>query len=290
MGIIVGDSRFSQLRMRRLVLWPLAALIILAVIGFIHPRSNEGTMLAAAAYVLYAFLFVAALVACRSAGITPAEIVGSPPGDAQPWLMMALLAPLLITFSAMCLVVAIYVAARISPGLAMKQLAELDEPNLLEGLGTTVRILLVFNLVVVAPAVEEFVFRGMLLRRWVAVRGFWSGLLSSSAVFAVLHPHDLIGSFVFATVAGIVYLWSGSLLMPMVLHMFNNGVVAVAILADESSPTKPTTLAELQDNLAVPVLALLVIGVWIAWLVRPLVQEVRDQMRVAAPGSESLRS
>jgi len=87
---------------------------------------------------------------------------------------------------------------------------------------------------VVAPVVEELVFRGMLQRQ---VRG-WLGRLPAALVvalpFAIIHPQGLLGVPVLLAIAVPLSLareWRGSLVAPMVAHAVNNAAATTLILA-----------------------------------------------------------
>jgi membrane protease YdiL (CAAX protease family) len=95
---------------------------------------------------------------------------------------------------------------------------------------------------VVAPVVEEIMFRGVLFRhlRELTCRlgGGWSFLLSATGVsflFAVVHPQGLVAVPVLMSLAygfALAREWRGSLLPGMVAHGLNNGLVmTVALLA-----------------------------------------------------------
>jgi len=77
------------------------------------------------------------------------------------------------------------------------------------------------TLVLLAPIVEEILFRGILFNYWSAKFGITKGLLFSSALFAALHYHA-IGLFVFALIACELYVKTRSLRLPVLFHMLNN--------------------------------------------------------------------
>lgn len=86
---------------------------------------------------------------------------------------------------------------------------------------------------VVAPVVEELVFRGMLQRQ---VRG-WVGRVPAALVvalpFAIIHPQGLLGVPVLLAIAVPLSLareWRGSLVAPMVAHAVNNAAATTLIL------------------------------------------------------------
>jgi uncharacterized protein len=120
------------------------------------------------------------------------------------------------------------------------------------------------SFVVVAPIVEEFFFRGLLLTRWSLKWGTTRGILASAAVFALLHP-DIIGKFFFGYVMSVLYLQTRSLYIPMSVHIANNGIAwlleGIEIL--RRAPNSPPPLAEFQSGWWVGVLAAGLITPWV---------------------------
>lgn len=101
-------------------------------------------------------------------------------------------------------------------------------------------VLAVVVAVVLAPLVEELLFRGLL---HVAVRrrlGPWPGALVSGTVFTLFHPEvllsqpiALVGLFALSLVLARSLERTGSLVVPIVAHaVFNGSSVALALVAD----------------------------------------------------------
>lgn len=93
---------------------------------------------------------------------------------------------------------------------------------------------------VIAPIVEEIMFRGVLYRHLrevtrgagVVVSVGFSALVGG-AVFALLHPQGLLAAPALGIVAvglAVAREWRGSLVAPMVLHGINNGVVVLLMV------------------------------------------------------------
>jgi len=87
-----------------------------------------------------------------------------------------------------------------------------------------------FSAVLWAPVVEETLFRGALHRYlpgWLRVPG---RVLSTAAIFGMIHPYSPAG-LVEVGLGGIVFgllrEWRGSLVAPMVGHFLHNGTIAV---------------------------------------------------------------
>lgn len=93
---------------------------------------------------------------------------------------------------------------------------------------------------VVAPIVEELMFRGLLYRHLrdatakirIAVSVLISGSVSS-LVFAIIHPQGIFGVPVLMSLAFAFCLareWRGSIVAPMTMHAINNGSVTLMLL------------------------------------------------------------
>ncbi len=86
--------------------------------------------------------------------------------------------------------------------------------------------LLLLLAVVVAPFVEEALFRGILLPALMKKMGTGTAVVVSSFIFAAIHQHlpSLAPLFILAVVLSILYIHSGSLWGPIALHALFNGV------------------------------------------------------------------
>lgn len=82
------------------------------------------------------------------------------------------------------------------------------------------------TIVLIAPIVEEFFVRGILLTRWTVKWGVVRAVIFSSAIFALLH-NNIIGMFCFACVLAIFYIRTKSLFVPMSIHITNNSIAWV---------------------------------------------------------------
>ena len=82
--------------------------------------------------------------------------------------------------------------------------------------------------VIVAPVVEELLFRGMIFSRWANKWGVKRAIIFSSLLFGVLHVEGTLGAFVFGVVMALLYLRTRTLLIPIACHMLNNAI-AVAL-------------------------------------------------------------
>ncbi len=87
----------------------------------------------------------------------------------------------------------------------------------------------VFASVIVAPVVEEVLFRGFLFQGLTNRFGVWIGVLGSAAVFALAHYYAVDGILTVAAlgvVNALLYRLTGSLVSSIALHAMYNAVVA----------------------------------------------------------------
>lgn len=85
----------------------------------------------------------------------------------------------------------------------------------------------IFAITILGPIVEEFVFRGVFLHRFMKKTSMWGGILISSILFGVLHA-DMIGAFLFGIIACLLYLRTGNLLLPILMHILNNILAVIS--------------------------------------------------------------
>ncbi len=115
----------------------------------------------------------------------------------------------------------------------MKTTEESAEAMIMAFVSQTEWIALVINLFMIAfiPAIgEELVFRGILQRKL----GQWFGnphvaIFVSAVIFSAIHMQffGFLPRLFLGILLGYMFLWSGSILLPMVAHFINNGLAVV---------------------------------------------------------------
>jgi len=87
---------------------------------------------------------------------------------------------------------------------------------------------------IVAPAAEEIMFRGILLPLLMKRLGTGPAVILSALLFAMIHLHvpSFFPLFVLATGLALAYIYTGSLWVPIVMHALFNGInLAILLLA-----------------------------------------------------------
>lgn len=95
----------------------------------------------------------------------------------------------------------------------------------------------VVMIVVMAPLFEEVLCRGILIDSARAKWGTTGAWLLSSLVFGLLHfyPAAVVNAFVIGLIFGFIYIKTGSLWVPILLHAFNNGVAYLSMVSSGRS-------------------------------------------------------
>ena len=115
------------------------------------------------------------------------------------------------------------------------------------------------TIVLIAPVMEEFFIRGILLTRWTVKWDVTRAILTSSIVFGLLHA-NIIGGFCFACVMAIFYIRTKSLFIPISLHILNNlsAWIMEYITMDLDTSASYETISEFQESWWIGLIALVI--------------------------------
>lgn len=127
---------------------------------------------------------------------------------------------------ALLLVLPCFVLSHSAIGLLPENSASQNWEELEKEIATT-PLIIVLAFVSVFPAVgEELFFRGFIGRGLISRYGIVSGVITTSLLFALVHlnPMQIVTAFLLGIVIHIVYLSSGSMWLPMLLHAAINAI------------------------------------------------------------------
>lgn len=203
-GIALGMSGMFALEMTN-VAWPRRGSIFLPML------------------MMYGGLACAMLIAARAAGLSWRRVFGPRPAASDRPLVGVALPLAALSFAGVWLL--FLPLSYLAPDYVERTLLE-------EGVGIFVPghrqaiVADVILLVIIAPVVEEVLFRGILLQRWSRKWGIRGGVIASSTLFAILHL-GMLGAFLFALALSAIYMRTRSLWIPIAVHAANNAMVAV---------------------------------------------------------------
>jgi membrane protease YdiL (CAAX protease family) len=109
-------------------------------------------------------------------------------------------------------------------------------------------LLMVLLLVVAAPVLEEFLFRGFLLHRWGTRWNPPVAVLMTSVLFGILHG-NVIGLTLFGLVMALLYLRTNSLGVAIAIHALNNAIAAsLEVISRLTGNAEPASLEEFRSG------------------------------------------
>jgi membrane protease YdiL (CAAX protease family) len=101
-----------------------------------------------------------------------------------------------------------------------------------------------------APLIEEFFFRGIVLQKWTIKWGVNTGILTSSLLFAIIHfRFDIISLFFGGIILSVLYFKTRSLIAPILCHFLYNTIGAFFVIKGYFSPSiiETNTLISIKD-------------------------------------------
>ncbi|HEY8301794.1 MAG TPA: type II CAAX endopeptidase family protein [Jatrophihabitans sp.] len=133
------------------------------------------------------------------------------------------------------------VVAIVASAVSGRKALEQSQNLVIHSHSVAVYLVLGVIVVLIAPLVEELMFRGLMLRTMMRRWGFWPAALASSAIFALFHTYE-VGTVAGAlTLAGVVFTlglancllarWSGRLAAGIMNHMLFNGLAITVLIA-----------------------------------------------------------
>lgn len=98
-------------------------------------------------------------------------------------------------------------------------------------------VVMIMMTVIMAPVFEEIIFRGI-IQKGLINKGMapWKAILYASIIFGIVHgnPWQFISAVMLGCVLGLVYHKTTSLLMPILLHAFNNLTLSLLFIYEKN--------------------------------------------------------
>lgn len=238
---------FEALRTLTLVPWLIlgGGVLFTAVflLSLVTPLDLDDPATGEVAFMLsgYGALLAWIVWACRSSGISLHRLVGRLPAR-HNWLATLGLLAVTMIFSIASWQVLAYGLSLGAPGVLeflLEGLESVPDPPL------AYQVAMAVLTVVLAPVIEEVLFRGVLLNRWAVKWSVGTAVIATSIAFGLLHANP-VGITVVGLVAAVLYLRTGTLLVPIAFHAANNLVATITEFA--MGPLEPMdAAAEIQE-------------------------------------------
>jgi uncharacterized protein len=221
-------KRFSSISIKKGALVTLFFLLPAVLILFIldiNEALSPLRMEILAGFVLYSIPLLLIFYAFKKAGLPLSPILEDTGRNLSDMLLVI---PLLL-FSVSVIWITILALNIFDASLASTYLDYLNRVDFLVTTPETPVVDYFFIFVAVAllaPLLEEIVFRGAMIERFGRKYSYKAAVLVSSVIFAILHI-DIAGAFVFGVVTSLIYLKTRSLYIPVMIHLINNGMIVI---------------------------------------------------------------
>ncbi len=232
-----------------------------ALILFESAMDNEYLPFAVGMLIFYLVLGVTALAVMKNFKISVRSITGSYGRFKENIRLSGWVIPLMVISTCTAFII-LALFAVINENLYHSYLELGDRLSWPAESPAIVHLLMVISAVILAPVVEEYIFRGILLSSWTIKWGATRAVIISSFIFAIFHI-DPVGAFVAGVALCLIYFHTGSLLLVIFIHMINNGLAVVAMfLLPDMFATETPGNAVRQLWYVIPVLVLSLLIIW----------------------------
>ncbi|MEI8018548.1 MAG: CPBP family intramembrane glutamic endopeptidase [Schlesneria sp.] len=252
--------------------------------------SNSTMIITTGEMVLFVLAAILA-VALRYRGRMFNELNFTRPDSRHIWIVVAATLPLTFCIAIWSVPTQLAWDSIVEMFPALKMIDGMNVNEEIKRMADSTPLLLMIFSIAVLPAIgEELIFRGAIGRTLIANLGLWSGILLTSFLFGWFHVHPVhaISVMPLGLVMHVVYLWTRSFWLPMLLHFVNN---CWAIIVAHFSKTEHVIdggslnlLEGLQMITAIIAVIALGFGLW-----QSRVRLVREDGSVLDPGRFPLR-
>ena len=238
-------SARTDLGVVEFLVWPLIGLGALALAEVFARRAGVVIPDPLSGSIFYALWGVWVVRRARGAHVgLDLRALARPPRRTRDWWFLLLVVPLVVV-SVAALYLVVLAALLIAPRTIGHWLTAPDL-DFAAGAPTALAFTGMAAENALGAVTEELVFRGVLLHLWAQRFGVRVAVLTTSLLFAVMHA-DVVGSLIFGVVMAALYMRTGTLLVPIVVHfLFNVCVDVVGIL--DKDPRQVPSLGELRAD------------------------------------------
>ena len=254
------SNPFLILKTRWVIPWAVLGFILSVVVLLIASANSDGrrTDPTVALIALNAFFGAVAVWifwSFRSKGIDIRRLVGRLPENFNWFPVIGILLVNMVFSLGAAIVVLSAIASASEPVARSLQ----TEPVVSNAPNPASLIVSIATVAVLAPVLEELFFRGILINRWAVKWRPGTAIVASALLFGILHLIAIGGAFMFGTIAAVLYIRTRTLLVPMAMHVANNSLVTLAILAlpTESGQATASTAGDVEGSALVFGLVLL---------------------------------
>ena len=219
---------FKKMKVRWLLVWVVLSFITITFLNV--GKINDNILSSNINIVLYLTVLFWLFVSFRKNGINLKRLLVNRTKSKISWGYFIFLELLLLTLSFGILFLLISIFFLLDRSLLLELLNFSDGNDIIS---TFIPSKLLVP-ILLAPVVEELLFRGYLFNKWGETMGAKKSMILTSVIFAILHIEGaFIGQFIMGVLCCLVYMKTKNLFVPIVLHMLHNGVVELGLYINQ---------------------------------------------------------
>ncbi len=276
------NPAYRGVKFRYLILWMILTGVVLFGGGFLYVMKNGPSALTSvilfSQFAIYAVQLLWLKRAYRKNDLQLTSLF-QPIRKSDGLVKKLLFTIFHLTFSLSIAVFLFYVFSLIVPDFLFDILEDNMSTSSFMASTTIPSFLLV---VLVAPIVEELVFRATLLQKLRVRFGTVAGILISSAIFSLIHMNSgMIGHFTMGVFLSIFYLKTKNIWVPILCHALNNLIAFSSATVDGGSEFDfSQAVAEIQMvGPYVGIYAFICLGLLI-WIAVKMIKRLRETEHV----------
>jgi len=244
------EKYFTKIKWRRLFIWLIGYIILFTCMDlFVIENSTEkevnfyfkmGFYFTVIMWILYSF---------RKNNLSIKAVIFHPRKEKSSWGKYVFLGLLGDLIAVTLLFLIILIIALNSESLIQEIINSDSEVG-----DSTFFIGSLFVTILVAPIVEELLFRGILFNKWSESLGAKKALFITSFLFGVLHIGSspiFIGQLLAGFLFCLVYMRTKSLVLPILLHIGNNSISSIGMLINAGDDTNIPDIALMLSQMKV---------------------------------------
>ncbi len=255
-------SVFQRVKTRHLVGWILATFPVLIVYNMYVTGALWQTI---AVYVwVYGVPILWFCIRAHRKGLELGSLGGALP-QSKTWLSYVLLNIPIFMLSIGSIIVIYSLLSRVAPHVVESLLSRpSSDVQAAVSYPLWATLLELFGALILAPVVEEFIFRGFLLHRFAEKWGIAKSIAVVSIIFGVLHI-NFFGAAAFSVVLCVIYLYTKSILPSVLLHFVNN---VISTWPAHASSDGALNAADLQQSYVVGWIFVIVALPILVWFIK----------------------
>lgn len=237
---------FEKVKIRYVFLWYILILIACVILGEIIKFDNDAFI---ETFMNVTIVFVILLMIKRNGDKLRFDFSIFKRKEVRREVIKLVVINMLISIGALLILTRIIYA--IDP---------IDKEEILSETPLVYNVLFNFILgVIIAPVLEEFVFRGVIFSRLSKRFGLIAGMVLSSFIFAVGHiKMNIIGAFVCGLIACILFKKYNNILVNISMHFLNNFILMItSLIPEEESASAQISSGDLNVMLIVGIALLI---------------------------------